>query len=223
MKNLLLRYFFFAAGIVINSLGIAFITKAALGTSPISSVPYVLCLALPLTFGQFTFILNMLFIAVQIAILRKKFRPVQFLQIGVNILFSVSIDVFMALLFWLEPTFFLTKLAALLIGCAILAFGLCIEVAPNVLMVPGEGVVNAIAGTWHWRFGSIKIAFDTTLFLIACALSFLFFGFGNFVGLGIGTIISALLVGRIVNIFNLRLSLIHRIAALALPSSMRKK
>ena len=41
MKDMIKRYFFFILGLIINSFGIAFITKSALGTSPISSVPYV--------------------------------------------------------------------------------------------------------------------------------------------------------------------------------------
>lgn len=223
MKIFLLRNLYFILGIIINALGIALITKADLGTSPISSVPYVLCLHFTPTFGQFTFVMNMFFILAQILILRKRFRPIQFLQIGVVALFSVCIDIFMFLLSWVEPTALILKLAALLAGCLILAFGICIEVAPNVLMVPGEGLVQAIAGTFRWRFGTVKIAFDTTLFLIACSLSFAFSGIGNFVGLGVGTIISMLLVGRFVNLVNIRFAFIHRISALAVLAAWNKR
>ena len=44
MNKTILRYFYFLLGLFINSFGIAFITKSALGTSQISSVPYVLSL-----------------------------------------------------------------------------------------------------------------------------------------------------------------------------------
>lgn len=53
----------FTAGLLVNSFGVALITKAALGTSPISSIPYVLDLRFAPTFGQFTFVLNMAYIA----------------------------------------------------------------------------------------------------------------------------------------------------------------
>ena len=36
-NNLILRYVFFFLGLAVNSFGIAFITKSALGTSPISA------------------------------------------------------------------------------------------------------------------------------------------------------------------------------------------
>ena len=42
--NKLKRYILFFIGVFINSFGISVITKADLGTSPISSVPYVLSL-----------------------------------------------------------------------------------------------------------------------------------------------------------------------------------
>ena len=63
MSTLIKRYFFFILGLIINSFGVAFITKSALGTSQISSIPYVLSLKFTnLSFGQTTFIFNMLFI-----------------------------------------------------------------------------------------------------------------------------------------------------------------
>ena len=48
------RYIIFIIGLYINSFGVSLITKAALGTSPISSIPYVLSLNFPFTLGQFT-------------------------------------------------------------------------------------------------------------------------------------------------------------------------
>lgn len=47
------RYIIFLIGLFVNSLGVALITKANLGTSPISSIPYVLSLNYPFTLGNF--------------------------------------------------------------------------------------------------------------------------------------------------------------------------
>ena len=52
------RYIIFFIGLYINSLGVALITKASLGTSPISSIPYVLSLNFPFTLGNFTIFLQ---------------------------------------------------------------------------------------------------------------------------------------------------------------------
>ena len=204
-----LRWAAFAAGVVINSFGIAFITKAALGTSPISSLPYVLGLRFPLSLGGFTFIMNLLFVAAQFALLGREMKPIQLLQPAVNAVFSLAIDLSMAMLGWLEPVSLPAKLVRLLGGCVILAFGLAVEVAPNVLVVPGEGIVRALARRTGLRFGSVKVAFDVTLMLVAAALSFLFFGQLN--GLGAGTVVSALIVGRIVNFFNRKLRFLDKL------------
>lgn len=53
--------------------GVAFSIKAALGTSPISSVPYVTSTISGLSVGTTTIIMNFMFVLIQIAILRKKY------------------------------------------------------------------------------------------------------------------------------------------------------
>ena len=216
MKRYGFRYFWFFVGVLINSFGVAFITKASLGTSPISSVPYVLSFQFPLTLGQFTFLLNSLFLLLQIALLGRKFPPLQLLQLAATAVFSGFLDVSMALLSWLQPAGLAEKLVSLLAGCAVLALGIAIEVAPDILVVPGEGIVRAIALVSGNKFGSVKVAFDVALVLIAVALSLLFFH--RLRGMGAGTVISALLVGRLVNLYNRRLPLLARISALRQPA-----
>ena len=213
LKTYLPRYLWFLAGVLINSFGVALITRAALGTSPISSLPYVLSFRFPVTLGQFTFAMNLFFILGQVLLLRRDFQPIQLLQVAVNAVFSAFIDVSMGLLSWLEITSLPMAVLVLALGCAVLAFGISVEVAPRVLMVPGEGIVQAIAAVTGWRFGNVKVGFDAALVSTALVLSLLFFH--RLQGLGAGTILSALAVGRFVNLYNRRLPLISRISALA--------
>ena len=213
LKTYLPRYLWFLAGVLINSFGVALITRAALGTSPISSLPYVLSFRFPVTLGQFTFAMNLFFILGQVLLLRRDFQPIQLLQVAVNAVFSAFIDVSMDLLSWLEISSLPMAVLVLVLGCAVLAFGISIEVAPRVLMVPGEGIVQAIAAVTGWRFGNVKVGFDAALVSTALVLSLLFFH--RLQGLGAGTILSALAVGRFVNLYNRRLPLISRISALA--------
>ena len=81
--NKLKRYIIFLIGLFVNSLGVSLITKANLGTSPISSITYVLSLNFPLTLGNFTIIFSLLLIFLQLLILRKNFKPEYYLQIPV--------------------------------------------------------------------------------------------------------------------------------------------
>lgn len=213
LKTYLPRYLWFLTGVLINSFGVALITRAALGTSPISSLPYVLSFRFPVTLGQFTFAMNLFFILGQVLLLRRDFQPIQLLQVAVNAVFSAFIDVSMDLLSWLEISSLPMAVLVLVLGCAVLAFGISVEVAPRVLMVPGEGIVQAIAAVTGWRFGNVKVGFDAALVATALVLSLLFFH--RLQGLGAGTILSALAVGRFVNLYNRRLPLISRISALA--------
>lgn len=213
LKTYLPRYLWFLTGVLINSFGVALITRAALGTSPISSLPYVLSFRFPVTLGQFTFAMNLFFILGQVLLLRRDFQPIQLLQVAVNAVFSAFIDVSMDLLSWLEISSLPMAVLVLVLGCAVLAFGISVEVAPRVLMVPGEGIVQAIAAVTGWRFGNVKVGFDAALVSTALVLSLLFFH--RLQGLGAGTILSALAVGRFVNLYNRRLPLISRISALA--------
>lgn len=214
MSRQIERLVWFSAGILINSFGIVLITKGALGTSQISSIPYVLSLQLPsISFGMFSFIMNMVYIVLQALLLRRQFKPIQLLQIVVNVVFSASIDVFMAMLSFYAPQQLFTRVLSAVAGCIVLAFGISVEVALDLIMVPGEGIVAAISKVSGRRFGSVKVMFDVTLILIAALLSWLFFG--NIVGVGVGTLLSAVSVGQFVNLINRHVPLLQHIRALA--------
>ncbi len=204
MMEKLKRYLVFLIGLFINSLGVSLITKADLGTSPISSIPYVLSLNFPLTLGQFTIAFSLVLILIQLAILRRNFKAEHFLQIPISILFGYFIDLTMEMLFFIHPESYPFSVLYLLIGCVILGFGVYTEVLADVAMLPGESFVRAVSSTWHTEFGSTKVAFDVSLAVIAAALSFLFAR--RLDGVREGTIIAALLVGFIARLFGRKLS-----------------
>ena len=201
------RYIIFFIGLYINSLGVALITKASLGTSPISSIPYVLSLNFPFTLGNFTIFFSLLLIFLQLLILRKNFKLEHVLQIPISILFGYFIDWSMILLGFVNPSFYLMKIIYLLIGCLILGFGVYTEVLANVAMLPGESFVRAIVMTWHTEFGVTKICFDVSMTVIAGVLSFVFAG--KLDGVREGTVIAALLVGFIARLFGRFLSFVE--------------
>lgn len=213
-NSIVLRYIAFFVGLVINSFGVVLITEASLGTSPISSLPYVLSLRFTaLSFGMTTFIVNAVFILIQALLLRRDFEPILLLQFVADFLFSAFIDMSEMLLSWYSPTTLGAQIAGVVLGSAILAVGVSIEVAPNVVVVPGEGTVRVIARVSGVRFGTVKNCFDLSLVAIALVLSFAFFG--DIEGLGAGTVISALLVGQIVNLANAHLPIVEKIRQLA--------
>lgn len=197
------RYLIFLVGLFVNSLGVSLITKANLGTSPISSIPYVLSLNFPFTLGNFTIFFSIFLIVLQLIILRKNFKLEHILQIPVSIIFGYFIDLTMILFSWVNPETYIMKIVYLLIGCLILGVGVYMEVLADVVMLPGESFVRAIVLTWKTNFGTTKICFDVSMSVIAAVLSFVFAG--RLAGVREGTVIAALLVGFIARLIGKKL------------------
>ena len=197
------RYLIFLVGLFVNSLGVSLITKANLGTSPISSIPYVLSLNFPFTLGNFTIFFSIFLIVLQLIILRKNFKLEHILQIPVSIIFGYFIDLTMILFSWVNPEAYIMKIVYLLMGCLILGVGVYMEVLADVVMLPGESFVRAIVLTWKTNFGTTKICFDVSMSVIAAVLSFVFAG--RLAGVREGTVIAALLVGFIARLIGKKL------------------
>ncbi len=199
-QELTRRYLFFIAGLYVNSLGISLITKAELGTSPISSIPYTLSIGFPLSLGMFTLFYSLLLIVIQLLILGRRFPRQFWLQLPVSLGFSLFIDLSMGSLWFLSPESYPVKLICLLVGCLVLGVGVFMEMAASVVMLPGECTIKAISSTWNKDFGKTKVAVDLTMALSAAALGF--FLYGALTGVREGTLISALLVGLIARWIN---------------------
>jgi len=195
------RYILFAVSLFVNAMGIAFITKALLGTSPITSVTYVLSMFTPLTIGQWTIVLNLLFVLFELPFMtRKELKDdlrMFLLQIPISLCFGTFIDLSMNMLYWLEPVKYIDQIIYLLLGCVILAAGITLEVKANVAMMAGEYFVRVISQRFHGEFGYVKLCFDITLVCIACLFSICFMS--GIYGVREGTVAAALLVGPIVH------------------------
>lgn len=203
-KNLVRRYIVFLFGLFISSLGVAFVTKASLCTSPISSIPYVLSLKFTPTLGVFTIYFSLFLILLQIVILGKKFNKIDLLQIPVSILFGYFIDISMFLLTWVNSDIYVVKVLYLLIGCVILGFGVYLEVIADVLMLPGESFVRSLTIRFGVDFGITKVCFDASMTVTAGIISFILFNTIN--GVREGTIVAALIVGLIAKFFGKHLA-----------------
>ncbi|MCC8069835.1 MAG: DUF6198 family protein [Ruminococcus sp.] len=207
--EVLKRYILLLIGLFINGFGVSFITKASLGTSPISSIPYTLSLKFQPTIGMFTMFFSILLIILQLCLLKKNFPKQYWLQIPVSIVFSYFIDLSMEILSFLQPDSYIQKLIFLLMGCVILGFGVFIEVIADVVMLPGEAFVKSVTITFNTDFGKTKVAFDTSMTIIAGILSLIMFHRLN--GVREGTIISAMLVGFIAKMFKSKIGFLEDI------------
>lgn len=195
-KRLVKRYLFLCVGLLIMSFGVAFSIKGGLGTSPISSLPYVVSLLTPLTVGTATICLHCILILLQILILRKNYDPIQLMQLPVAVFFGYLTDFGVWAVRGIHCSTYWQQWIVCLIGILLVAAGVSLEVKAGVVVLAGEGVVLAICKVLpKIKFGYMKVGFDVTLVVIACILSFTFTG--HLQGVREGTVAAALLVGLI--------------------------
>lgn len=192
-SHLFLRVLALLFGMFVAALGVGLTTVANLGTTPISTVPLVLARLSGLSFGMTTFLVNILLVAAQAVLLRKRFNPWNLLQIPAVFFFGAFIDMAMHMVSAYPPSGWWTGLAMSMAGNVVLAAGIVIQIRSKTIVQPGEGFVLAAAAIFHKSFGTVKIINDISLSLIAAAISLIFLG--ELFGVREGTVISAVLVG----------------------------
>lgn len=194
-NHLIGRILLLCSGLIIMAFGVAFSIKGALGTSPISSVPYVTAKISGLSVGTTTIIMNFIFVLIQIAILRRRYDWFQLLQFPAAILFGTMIDAAGYVLQAVTFSNYLQQWLLCIIGIFFVALGISLEVKANLITTAGEGIVLAICKVAPVKFSNMKVAFDVTLVCISVTLSFVFLG--HLDGVREGTIAAAIFVGLV--------------------------
>ena len=212
-KELTIRYLILIPGVFVLAFGIAFITKAGLGTSPISSIPYTLSLIIPaVTLGQFTIIVNVAIVVAEIIILWGKPGsvmnrpsgkalpwPEAAVQIALSFALGYCIDISMFLLRWFDPASYPAQIAFVVIGCVIMAFGIYIQLAANVAMAPGDALARAIAAVTGKSYPTIRLISDASMVTTSAILCLIFLH--ALAGVREGTVICAILTGNVIRVY----------------------
>ena len=180
-------------GIFVMTFGIALSVRAQIGTTPISSFPYVISIGTGISLGTVMFVVNALFIVIQYFLLRKEFTRDHLAQVGVLIVFSVFTDVSMWLTENIIPVEYWEEFGLTVLGTVVLGTGVALEMFSRTSMVPGEGVVLAIAYRTRIQFSKTKVMFDVTYVLLAALTSIIWFR--HLDGVREGTIFAAIFVG----------------------------
>ncbi|MDU2065261.1 MAG: DUF6198 family protein [Sporomusaceae bacterium] len=203
-KNLVKRYIIFIFGLFFNAFGVAFVTKAALGASPIAAIPYSLSLIIPkLSLGNWTILFNILLVLIQLIILRKAANKLELLlQVVICFFFGSFIDLSMIVLSGFAPQAYLVMIISLLIGCAIIAFGAYLEVIADVVMLSGDAFIRTLAKVLCKEYGVVRVISDSSMTVIAGILCMIMLG--KLSGVREGTVIAALIIGYMVRFFTLK-------------------
>ena len=202
MKQVIKNYALFLIGLFIASMGVALSAKAGLGTSPVASVPYPVSLVNhTLTFGWWLNMWSVLQIAVQIALLRKKCKPVEIIiQTVLAFVYGYLTDFSCKLISGLQANTYIMQFALMILSCFVLGFGIWIQFKGGVAMLPGEAMNRAISEVTGKKYENIKIFFDVLYIIVAAAICFIFIG--KLEGVREGSIIAAVLIGNIIKLYN---------------------
>lgn len=204
-KEIAKRYILLVFGLFLSALGVAFTKHGELGVSPISSVPNVLSYKFTFfTLGSWLIVWNCILIVGQVMILRKKFQPIQLLQIPLSFLFGYFTDFCLWCVSPIPADQYPVRLLMVFLGIVILGLGISLAVIANVIMNSGEAFVKAVSDTIHKEFGNVKVIFDLCCVISAVILSLIFFDF-SIVGTREGTVLSAVFTGFVVKFFGKRL------------------
>lgn len=199
---LIKRLAIYVLGIFCMALGVSFSVKSDLGVTPLNSIARVLSLACPdISMGMWSFIIFCCYLLIQIMILRREFRPSQLLQIVCSSLFGLFVDLcnWLAALVLPVPPNYIVRLVYLVVSMMLVALGILLYLAPDILPMPSEGVMQAIQKKTGLPFYICKISFDVTAVIVAVVISLLNFGYLS--GVREGTILASIGVGKFLGFF----------------------
>ena len=200
--EILKRYILLVIGLFFSAIGVAVTKRGDLGVSPISSVANVIAEKISFfTLGNWLIVWNCILILGQIILLRKKFHPIQLMQIPLSFLFGWFTDFGVLCVSFIPVDAYPVRLLMVVVGTVILGLGITLCVIANVVMNSGEAFVKAVSDTIRKNFGNVKIAFDISCVILAVLLSLIFFDF-KIIGTREGTIIAALCTGLVVKCFS---------------------
>ncbi len=205
IREKIMRYLLLIIGVFFIALGIATAKHSNLGISPISSIANVMSIKFPsLTVGTWLMFSNCIMIIIQIIILKKGFKPIQFLQFPISLVLGVFTDLCVKLVAFIPADVYIIRLLLVFTSVFILALGITLTLISDTVMNVGEAFVDVISKCLHKNFGSVKVAVDISFVAISIILSLLFFDF-RIIGTREGTIITATFTGFVIKWLNKRI------------------
>jgi uncharacterized membrane protein YczE len=192
-------------GLFIMAVGVVFSVKSALGVSPVTSLANVTHEISSIGLGACTTATYCFYILIELMILRRDFRPTMLLQIVASAIFGLLVEAATALFGFIPaPESYAMRMVFLLISIPLVAVGVMLYLAPQILPTPGEGLSLAVSKKTGKPVATCKMITDCCMVALSAGCSLLYFG--SFVGVREGTVISALTVGfvmrRLMRVFS---------------------
>lgn len=189
-------------GIVSLAIGASLMEKANLGMSMVVAPAYVIYLKLSkvldfVTFGMAEYSLQAILLIIMVIVLRK-FKISYLFSFVTAIIYGFTLDGCMALIAHINASDFVLRIVFYTIGILFCSSGVAFifhtYIAPEVY----ELFVKEVSAKTNININRFKTRYDCVSCLIGILLSFIFFGFLHFEGVKLGTVICALINGRLI-------------------------
>lgn len=193
------RYAKYILGLVTMAVGVVLMKKASLGITPITSLPLALNEVLPvLSLGNWTILFHILCI-IAIIFITKKITVQTVLMLPVGIFFGYLID----LLLWLLPfesAFLPLRLGLLVLGIPVSGLGVALINSAELMLPSPDGLLRTISAHYEKPYSTVKICGDCLW--VSCAVIIELAVLHRLQAVHVGTVLSALLVGKTIKLWN---------------------
>ena len=186
-----------AIAVIINSFGVVLMLYSGAGISAISSVPYAFSEVLPfLSLGTWTYLFQAALI-LTLMILRRRFVLSYLFSFAVGFVFSELLDLHEL---WINalPAELGWCVVYFIISYLLICFGIALSNRCKLPIVPTDLFPRELAQITKISYPKIKITFDAACLVVTAGMTFLFLG--HLEGLGIGTVLAALTMGKVIGI-----------------------
>lgn len=213
---------FYATGLIVMALGITINTKTGLGVSPVATLPFCISVIWNLSFGNAAMIVYLFCISIELVLHSiskgrikssdgsitaprnlKAVLVMDLLQLPLSLAFTRVLNFFGMIV----PDFqtvcaysFMIRCTMLIAGIILTGIGVAMSLDMRLIASASDGIVQVIADFAGKNVGFIKNCFDVTNMVITIIISLIFTG--HFIGIGIGTVLAAVGIGRVIAVFN---------------------
>ncbi len=189
-------------GIIILALGTAFMERADFGVSMVVAPAYILHIHFHKTYSFFTFgmaeYVLQFFILIILCIVMRKAKISYLFSFVTAVFYGFTLDFCIKILSSLPRETMFDRSWNYVAGILLCALGVALLFHTYIAPEAYELFVKELSASFNKRIDRVKTVYDTCSCLIGVLLSFIFFGFGHFEGVKLGTILCALINGWII-------------------------
>lgn len=206
-----IRILLYCIALFFMALGVALSANSDLGISPVNSLPYVISDIIQTQPGACVTAVFCSYIFLQVLIQRREFHPVNLFQI----VFSTIFGYFVNFTKWMIGDFLLPggypgRLLMQFAGILFIGFGVFLYLEVDLVPMPMEGLTMVISKKMDRPFPAVKTMVDCAIVALGLILTVTCLQLVPFRDAGVrireGTILAALVTGKVIEIIRKSLS-----------------